>query len=201
MASCILAAQTPIGRIVADQLEKLQLPLSRTQDDPRPVVVMTCGIAGSGKSTFSKAIVAQQHPMYERLSVDAMIHAKHGIYGVDYPENMYSEYLEEASDNYERRLIELLNSGEKNIAFDRALYSKKDRDYFKALIEEKGARWILVFFHPSSKEVIWNRIQRRRKAEINADSAFVITRDTFDGYWEGFENPEGEGEVVIEVLA
>ncbi|KAK0721060.1 AAA domain-containing protein, partial [Lasiosphaeris hirsuta] len=180
-------------------LEKLRLPLSRTPDDPRPVVVMTCGIAGSGKSTFSKAIVAQQHPTYERLSVDAMIHAKHGIYGVDYPENMYSEYLEEASDQYERRLIELLDSGEKNIAFDRSLYSKADRDYFKALIERKGARWILVFFRPSSKEVIWDRIQRRRETEINADSALVITRDIFDGYWEGFENPEGEGEVVVDV--
>ncbi|KAF2273901.1 P-loop containing nucleoside triphosphate hydrolase protein [Westerdykella ornata] len=181
-----------------DVLDQLRLPLSRPREDPRPVVVMTCGIAGSGKSTLAKAIVAR-HPNYTRLSIDSTVYAKHGLYGTDYPHEKYDEYTEEADTEIRRTLTDLLDSGERDIVLDRALYSKEDRDYFKKLVEEKGGRWILVFFRPASKDVIWNRIQRRRAAGIDADSALEITPEILDQYWEGFENPEGEGEVVFDV--
>jgi predicted kinase len=181
-----------------DILDQLKLPLSRTREDPRPVVVMTSGIAGSGKSTLSKAIVAR-HPSFARLSIDSIVHAKHGLYGTDYPPEKLAEYQAEADAECKWTLMDLLDRGERDIVLDRALYSREDRDYFKKLVEEKGGRWILVFFRPASKEVIWNRIQRRREAGVNADSAVEITPEILDDYWEGFENPEGEGEVIVDV--
>jgi predicted kinase len=181
-----------------DILDQLEPQLSRTQEDPRPVVVMTCGIAGSGKSTLSKAIAAR-HASFVRLSIDSTVYAKHGLYGIDYPPEKLAEYQAEADAECKARLVELLNCGERDIVLDRALYSREDRDYFKGLVEKKGGRWVLVFFRPASKDVIWNRIQRRREAGIDADSAVELTTEILDGYWEGFENPEGEGEVVVDV--
>ncbi|KAK0652699.1 ATP/GTP-binding protein [Cercophora newfieldiana] len=182
-----------------DVLDQLQLPLSRTADDPRPVVVMTCGIAGSGKSTLAKAI-AEKHPTFVRLSGDNILHAKHGLYGKDYPPEMYHKYLDEAATELENTLMELLSAGEKDIVIDRSLYAKEDRDSFKRLVEEKGARWILVFFRPANKDVIWKRLQHRRRVGTDADSALEITPEILDGYWRGFENPQGEGEVVVDVM-
>jgi len=156
--------------------------------------------AGSGKSTLAKAIT-KRHPNFVRLSVDGNIFAKHGLYEQDYPAEMYSEYLEEASVEFEATLVKLLDEGERDIVVDRSLYSRDDRDSFKKLIEGKGARWVLVFFRPESKDVIWERIQRRRRAGINADSALDITPGILEGYWQGFESPEGEGEIVVDVKA
>jgi len=181
-----------------DVLDRLQLQLARTSEDPRPVVVMTCGIAGAGKSTLSKAIIAR-HPNFVRLSIDNIVHTNHGLYGTDYPPEKLEEYQEEADAEYRSTLAHLLDAGERDIVVDRALYSREDREYFKKVVEEKGGRWILVYFRPASKDVIWNRIQRRRAAGINADSAVELTPEILNQYWEGFENPEGEGEVVVDV--
>ncbi|KAK0619630.1 hypothetical protein B0T14DRAFT_566460 [Immersiella caudata] len=177
-----------------DVLDRLQLPLSRSPGDPRPVVVMTW----SGKSTLSKAI-AERHPSFVRLSGDNILHAKHGLYGKDYPPEMYGKYLDEASAEVEARLTEILDAGRQDVVLDRSLYSREDREFFKRLIEGKGARWILVFFQAVSKDVSWKRLQHRRRVGIDADSAYEITREILDSYWRGFENPEGEGEVVVDV--
>ncbi|KAK3681297.1 P-loop containing nucleoside triphosphate hydrolase protein [Podospora appendiculata] len=179
-------------------LEKLNLPLSRSQDDARPVVVMMCGIAGSGKSTLSKAIVSK-YPNFERLSIDANVHAKHGLYDIDFPAEKYPEYQVEADAEVRARLVQLLENGESDAVLDRALYLKVDRDYFKRIVEEKGGRWILVYFRPANKEVLWNRVQSRRRTGIDADSAFEITPELLSQFWEGFEVPDGEGEVVVAV--
>ncbi|KAH8879323.1 P-loop containing nucleoside triphosphate hydrolase protein [Thozetella sp. PMI_491] len=179
-------------------LEKVRSLLQRSESDPRQVVVMTCGIAGSGKSTLSKAIVAE-FPSYERLSIDGFLHEKYGIYRVDYSPEKYEEYQDDADDELQRRLASLLEDGKRDIVLDRSLYAKEDRDYYKRMIEAKGARWVLVFFRPASKELIWRRIVQRRENGVNADSAFEITKDILNGYWDGFENPEGEGEIVIDV--
>ena len=153
---------------------------------------------GAGKSTLSKAIAAR-YPNYQRLSNDFLVHAKHGLYGIDYPPEKYDEYLDEASEEVDSMLVDLLNKGDKDIVLDRSQYAKKDRDYYKKLVEHKGGRWILVYFRPANKELMWNRIQRRREKEINADSALEISKELLDKYWDGFDIPDGEGEVVVDV--
>ncbi|KAK5659932.1 hypothetical protein OQA88_13397 [Cercophora sp. LCS_1] len=181
-----------------DVLEKLQLPLTRTDEDPRPIAVLTCGIAGSGKSTLAKAIVSK-HPEFTRLSVDVILHERHGLCGIDYPSEMYGQYLEEASDEFDKLLRHLLDE-KKDVIIDRSLYAKEDREYFRRLVEEKGARSILVVFRPANKEFLWERIQLRRRTAVNADSALDITPEILDSYWEGFEWPVGEGEFVVNIV-
>lgn len=49
------------------------------------MVLMTCGLTGSGESTLAREICARG-PSFKRkrLSVDGILFAEHGTYGVDY---------------------------------------------------------------------------------------------------------------------
>lgn len=171
---------------------------SASPDDHQPLVVLTCGMAGSGKSTLAKAIVAL-HQDFTRLSVDEIIFEKHGLYGIDYPADgtLYQTYQDEAAQVYVRRFHQLLKEGQ-NIVLDRSFYAKEDRDKFKRMIEDGGGRWVLLHLK-AEKEVLWERICERSRAKRDANSALEITRAVFEGYWEGFEVPQGEGEVFVDV--
>ncbi|MDF2036483.1 AAA family ATPase [Cytobacillus oceanisediminis] len=54
----------------------------RKRDDLTPLVVMMCGVAGSGKTTFSKKLEKEG---FVRLSIDEEIWAVNGRYGIDFP--------------------------------------------------------------------------------------------------------------------
>lgn len=191
--------------------------LQRTQSDPRPVVLMTCGLAGmcsmhtvlntdhltdagAGKTTLVKAII-QHHPQFTRVSIDNIIFQAHGIYGVDYAASstLYEQYNDEADVIYLDTFRRLLAEG-KDVAFERSCYSKEDRDEWRKIAEEGGARVVLVFLRAQDKEILWDRICKRSERDKTAENALDISRETFEMYWEGFENPEGEGEIVIDVV-
>jgi hypothetical protein len=48
--------------------------------------------------------------------------------------------------------------------------------------------------------LLWERICRRSEGVKTANSSLDIDRETFEGYWNGFEGPDGEGEIVIDVV-
>ncbi|KAI8954675.1 ATP/GTP-binding protein [Xylaria longipes] len=179
-----------------DIIAKLRPQIFRTEADPRPVVLMTCGIAGAGKSTLSKALVSA-HPNFDRLSLDGILAEQHGIFGVDYPPENYSTYLDEAARECKERLTRLLTDGSRDVVFDRAFWNKKDRDEAKKQITTLGARWVLVYLQAPDKPTLWKRICQRREVQLNADSAYLITQEILDMYWNGFEAPVSEGEIVV----
>jgi predicted kinase len=152
---------------------------------------------GAGKSTFSKALVSA-HPNFERLSIDEILAQQHGIFAVDYAPEKYAPYLEEAAQACLSRLTDLLREGNRDVVFDRAFWNKEDRDGAKELIESLGARWVLVYLQAPDKPTLWKRICQRRKVEINANCAYQITPEILDMYWNGFEAPAGEGEIVVD---
>lgn len=195
--------------------------LHRTEQDPRPVVVMTCGIAGTpspsqsshahgltppgaGKSTLSKAIVASLSA-FTRLSVDTINREVHGLYKIDYPAEQYDDNLDKSQGVVKERLHGLLVSGQ-DVVLDLSFYNREYRDEYKELIERDGGRWVLVFLE-AERELLWRRIGERRArrdalsvGERDGDSAFDIDEDVFDMYWSCFERPQGEGEVVVKVV-
>jgi hypothetical protein len=184
---------------------------------------------GTGKSTLSHALTTTI-PNATRLSIDALIHANHGLYGIDYPPSAYQTHQASAAALFEDRLRDLLSpaprksdegeegkskegeakgKGDKEggaIILDRAFYARADRDRFRAIIEDGGARCVLVYLRPArGREWLWERIQRRWagrvevKGEGRGDVSLEIHREVFDGWWDGFEVPLGEWEVVLEV--
>ncbi|KAI0458278.1 ATP/GTP-binding protein [Xylaria acuta] len=180
-----------------DIIARLRPQIFRTEADPRPVVVMTCGIAGSGKSTFSKALVSA-HLNFDRLSFDGVLAEQHGIFGVDYPPEKYEAYQEEAAQECKERLTRLLTDGSRDVVYDRAFWNKAYRDEAKEQITTLGARWVLVYIQAPDKPTLWRRICQRREAQLNPDCAYLITQDVLDMYWTGFEKPAGEGEIVVD---
>ncbi|KAF4440959.1 integral membrane PTH11 [Fusarium acutatum] len=186
--------------------ESLWSHLFRTRQDGSPIVVMTCGIAGAGKSTLAKAIVAQL-PNFKRLSNDQIIYESHGLYNIGYPAEQYEAYQQEASRKLIAELERILQDKSNNVVLDLSFYDKEYRDEYKDIVERNGGRWVLVYLD-ASRDLLWNRIQRRRAErdsldandpERNGDSAFDIDDETFDMYLDGFEPPSGEGEIIIKV--
>lgn len=155
---------------------------------------------GSGKSTLAKTVVARL-PHFTRISIDEILHARHGIYGADYPADMalYQQHMDEAGAIYDAEFFKLLEAG-CDIVLDRSFYAKEDRDDFRSRVDRLGGRVVLVFFKPTDKEVSWNRIVERSTQTKGANNALDISRELFEVYWAGFENPEAEGEIVIDVL-
>ncbi|KAJ9614135.1 hypothetical protein H2200_002271 [Cladophialophora chaetospira] len=182
---------------VGEILQQLEPLLARSDEDPRRIVVMTCGLAGAGKSTLSRELV-QAHPTFERISIDVVLHAKHGVYRVDYPAEKHEEFQNQAAEECDARLLELLIVEDHDIMVDQSFYRKADRDEVKRLVESHGARWILVYLN-ATKEVLWKRIQDRRQGVRDADFAYDVTEQVLDRYLRGFDVPKGEGEIVIEV--
>ncbi|KAI1171679.1 ATP/GTP-binding protein [Nemania sp. FL0916] len=180
-----------------ETIKRLRPHIFRSEADPRPVVIMTCGIAGAGKSTLSKALVSA-HPNFERVSIDGILTEQHGIYGVDYAPEKYDAYLDEAGKECEARITRLLTEGKKDVVFDRAFPFKDGRSEAKELIESLGGRWVLVHLKTPDKTTLWQRIRQRREAELNADCAYEITQDILDLYYSGFEVPVREGEIVVD---
>lgn len=136
-------------------------------------------------------------PSFERLSLDVINHSRHGICGADYPAEKYEEYMLEADEIYHARFRQLLRDG-RDIVLDRSFYDKADRDEFRTAVEEAGARCVLVYFR-ASKELLWKRICERRARGIDADSALEISESLLDSFVDGFDVPDGEGEIVIDV--
>jgi predicted kinase len=73
-----------------------------------PRVVMMCGVAGSGKTTYAQRLEADG---YVRLSVDEEIWATHGRYGIDYEPTRYAGFKEIAESVLRARLIDLIRAG------------------------------------------------------------------------------------------
>ena len=61
----------------------------RERDELTALVVMMCGVAGSGKTTFSQQLEKEG---FLDLSIDEEIWATNGRYGIDFPNEKIEEY-------------------------------------------------------------------------------------------------------------
>jgi AAA domain-containing protein len=79
---------------------------AKTQSPPR--VVLTCGEAGSGKTTYAKELEARG---YVRRSIDEELWRRFGRFGVDYHAAEYDLHAATSEANSQRSLIELVRAG------------------------------------------------------------------------------------------
>lgn len=159
--------------------------------DHGPLVVMMCGVAGSGKTTYAQALEVNG---YARLSVDEEIWARSGRCGVDYPAEDYPRLSAAAEDAVRQRLLELVIAG-RDVVMDLSFWRRATREEYKSLIEDAGARWRLVYLRVEP-DVLRRRLAERA-GRVDANAAFTVTDDVLTAYLEGFEVPDGEGEEVL----
>ena len=156
-------------------------------------VVLMCGVAGSGKTTYAKDLETRG---YVRLSVDEEIWRRFGSYGVDYEPGQYEEHTEVARRVLRDRLLSLVAEGS-NVVIDSSFWQRSRRQEYKELIEQAGARWRLIYLE-IDPALLRQRLHARAE-RFDANAAFPVTDELLAHYLRVFERPSGEGEEVIVV--
>ncbi|MGR9049793.1 AAA family ATPase [Halobacillus faecis] len=171
--------------------DDLDIILNERKDDLTPLVVMMCGVAGSGKTTFSQQLEKEG---FVRLSIDEEIWATKGRYGIDFPIEKFEEYKKDAESKLRNLLIKLIHD-KQQVVIDFSFWDRGRRDQYKRLIEDSGGKWKLFYLkvHPDD---LRERLKLRNK-RFDANS-FPISEELLTSYLKGFEIPNGEGEIVIE---
>lgn len=150
-----------------------------------------CGIAGSGKTTFSKEL---EKFNFISLSIDEGIWTSHGKYGFDFPESQYQLLQFQAEDKLFIKFVELLDE-KRNTVVDFSFWQKEKRKTYKKIIEKFGGKHFLIFMNPSI-QTIKDRLKIRNQ-KLEANAAFPITEELIDNYFKSFEIPTNESEIVI----
>lgn len=138
-----------------------------------------------------------EYPSFIRLSIDAYIWDKYGAYEKDYPAAKLPAYQDEAEAALDTRLREILAGGQNDVVLDLSCAFRETRDEYRRIIEEGGARAVLVYLQ-CDKETLWRRIQARARGIKDADSSFKMTMERLDMYLRVFEPPVDEGQIVID---
>ncbi|MEI2664138.1 AAA family ATPase [Rossellomorea sp. LJF3] len=161
------------------------------RDASTPLVVMMCGVAGSGKTTFSRQL---EKNGFIRLSIDEEIWATHGRYGIDFPMEKMEEYKKEAESKLRNILLKLIHD-KQQVVIDFSFWDRERRDDYKQLIETSGGKWKLIYIKVDPDDLRERLNIRNQRLDANS---FPISEELLSSYLKGFEIPDGEGEVVVE---
>ncbi|KPL57979.1 AAA family ATPase [Rossellomorea vietnamensis] len=163
----------------------------RERNDVTPLVVMMCGVAGSGKTTFSKVL---EQEGFVRLSIDEEIWATNGRWGIDFPMEKFEKYRKDAEVKLRNRLIKLIHD-KQQVVIDFSFWDRGRRNQYKKLIEDSGGKWILVYLKVQEHDLRERLTLRNQRFDANS---FPISEELLASYLKGFEIPKGEGEMVID---
>ncbi|MFC0186719.1 AAA family ATPase [Fictibacillus aquaticus] len=162
----------------------------REQNDVTPLVVMMCGVAGSGKTTFSQLLEKRG---FVRLSIDEEIWAVNGRWGIDFPMDKFEEYRKAAEEKLRGRLIKLIHD-KQQVVIDFSFWDRARRDQYKKLIKDSGGKWRLIYLNVHPNDLRERLKLRNQRFDANS---FPISEELLTSYLNGFEIPQGEGEIVI----
>jgi predicted kinase len=157
-----------------------------------PDAYLLVGLTGAGKTTYSKRVLEPAGVV--RLSVDELIFARHGRYGIDYPVSDYARLYAPALQAVREVVVEELGRGH-DVALDLGLWSRADREDWKRFLEAAGARWRLLYFPASHAELLQRLAERNR---LDGANALRVEESDLDDFYARFEEPTDEGEEVIQ---
>ena len=155
----------------------------------KPEVYMLCGPAGSGKTTHAEKLVAQGA---SKLSIDESM-AQHGKAGEDYPVEEYPALEREVLRKNREALVGAITVGE-TVVLDYGFGRREERDEYKALIEESGGNWRLLYF-ATPRDELWQRL-RARNQQVGPN-AMPVSQQLLDDMLRWFEVPNREGEEIV----
>lgn len=156
----------------------------------KPLVYLLSGLTGSGKTTFARSL---EEAGVVRLSVDEEVFARHGRYGVDYPDHEYPARERPVVEEIRRRLVDLVHAG-RSVVLDYGLWLRSEREDYKRLVEAAGGRWRLLYFEVDRGELSRRLTQRNERSDANA---LTVTDSVLDDFIGRFEPPSGEGEEIV----
>ncbi len=167
------------------------MSLEPAPDFGKPQVVLMCGVAGAGKTTYAQRLEAKG---YVRLSIDEEIWNRFGRYGIDYAPDDYARLSQTAEEIVRQRLMDLIGQG-RDVVVDLSFWRRATREQYKGLVERAGGCWRLIYLSVP-RNVLRQRLDQRAH-RFDANAAFAVTDDVLVAYLAGFEAPNGEGEEVV----
>ncbi|TMR90247.1 AAA family ATPase [Nonomuraea basaltis] len=159
-------------------------------EEATPTVVMMCGIAGSGKTTYAQSL---ERRGYVRLSIDEAIWARFGRDAVEFDPEEYEDSKAAAEETLWDELVDLLKAGQP-VVLDYSFWRRATRDRYKALIESHGRRWELIYLK-ANPETLRQRLGIRNMT--HGANSVTVSGELLDRYLIGFEEPVDEGERTI----
>ncbi|MGY2746357.1 AAA family ATPase [Pseudarthrobacter sp. O4] len=153
-------------------------------------VVLMCGVAGSGKTSYAKALEAEG---YVRLSVDEEMWRQDRELAARFGTPEYFDFTVAVERQLRIRLVELMAEG-RDIVVDLSFWSRQRREEYKELVTAHGAAWQLVYLDVPRDELLRRLELRRLHAGPNSAPVGPAYLDKF---LAGFEAPADEGETVI----
>ncbi|MGW4696040.1 AAA family ATPase [Kitasatospora cineracea] len=156
----------------------------------RGLVVMMCGLPGSGKSTYAQAL---ERRGYTRLSIDEVVWARTGHDGADLDPAEYERLKSAIEQELWEELIRLLEAKLPTV-IDYSFWSRATRDRYKAAIERHGCRWELIRLKADLATLRRRLADRNRRDDANS---VTVSDELLERYFADFEEPVGEGECVI----
>jgi predicted kinase len=140
-------------------------------------MVLMCGLAGAGKSTYARALEARG---WARFSIDDEAWKRGFVEAAAIPAEVAVDIRARQRDAIARAL----DDGE-NVVVDYSFWSRAQRDDYRALGRSHGATVEVVYLE-TSETVLRHRLAARRGA--HADD-FVVDAELLDRYVAGFEAP------------
>ncbi|MGW3326337.1 ATP-binding protein [Streptomyces virginiae] len=150
------------------------------------------GLTGAGKTTYSQQVLEPQGAV--RLSVDEEVFERHGRYGIDYPEDGYFEREAPVIAELHQQLAELVIEG-RDVVWDHGLWQRQQREAVKELVKAASGCWRLLYFPLGREELLRRLAERNEREDANA---LMVTPHALDDFIARFEEPQGEGEEVVE---
>lgn len=148
-------------------------------------VVLMCGPAGSGKSTYARRLEAQG---MVRLSID------HELWTRGHPMPLPStEVHNEIEAQLRQRLLELVAAG-RDVVVDFSFWSRRMRDDYRRLLAPTGVVPETVYI-VTDRETVLERVRARRGTHPDD---VVLPPEVAAGYVDHFEPPTAdEGPLTV----
>jgi predicted kinase len=164
--------------------------LAALRPDPG-LIVLLCGVAGSGKTTFSQALEAKG---FIRIAIDEEIWRTSGRYGLDYAPDEYGAKVAAARIAI-RAQLEAQLARRTAVVIDSSFWSRAHRKDFTELVERFGGHRQLVYLK-AGEDLLRSRLASRR-GRFDANAALPIDNQTLVGFLQTFEEPGVEEDALV----
>ena len=166
----------------------------------RPVLLVTCGLSGSGKTWVARRLAARLGALHLRSDVErkrlaglAAHEDSHsppdaGIYTLEFNEHTYQRLLECAAAS--------LACGEPTIV-DAAFLRRHERQSFLALAGERAVPFAIVHCR-APDAILRERVRARSAARSDASEAGLDVLARQPSYWEDFGSEESPRVVAVD---
>lgn len=157
----------------------------------KPIAYLLCGLGGSGKSTYAQKL---EDNGLQKFSLDEYVYSLYGRAIINLPEKVYLEYYRTAKVKLDKKLASVIKK-KQSVVLDYGFWRRASRDYYKKLIEANGGEWKLIYLKANPELLMTRLKERNKRTDANA---FPVTEEMLLSYIERFEEPNNEGEEIIE---